>query len=550
MNKKNVRAIIPALHILLTFILERLIFSFSWDNLEFKTSIARTDYFISDKAEMIITYILSKLVAVIIILLVWKLVFCLIDRKISKEIIRLFGIIYLVGLLVGVFLYPAIFGLEVDNYANYALAVRFLPTYWHSIFTGAVYAGCMMVIPHPIAIFLVQWSCFVATIAFIYKGVNDITGGSKAKYGSLLFFVMPWTYEVVCDAYRNDYYTILCLFYFSFIFFAFKSGKGLNRQQIVIAALLSAFVMVWRSEGLFVGFGGFIFLLLFCAKTDKKNIIKAVVVMLCSFILLHSIQGIGTKKYYGKDYVLINSTGVLNNIFNDPYADLSYEGADEDLGNIEAVIPVQILKESGISGYRDYNFTNGIPDANQTLASDEVASAYMKSYYRIVLHNIKDYVKRQLSCMCYAMQLNVSPTTYTYTDGVYTELDSFVYEQRELGKEEFLNTPFTSAWEQNNFRRLVSNMIMPLILKWQGFVGLNILLSSLAILGIIRLFIHEIAEAFKNRQLRNAYLFMSLIILAELCAIAAFIPEGRPYYLFPMLYSCYLTIYFATLRGE
>ena len=40
------------------------------------------------------------------------------------------------------------FNLEIDNYTNYAMAIRFLPTYWQGIFTGAVYAGGLLFFPH------------------------------------------------------------------------------------------------------------------------------------------------------------------------------------------------------------------------------------------------------------------------------------------------------------------------------------------------------------------------------------------------------------------
>ncbi len=55
--KKNVRLIIPGFHFLLTFLFERLIFIFSWDNIGFLAAEPMNNY-ISYKGEMVITYII------------------------------------------------------------------------------------------------------------------------------------------------------------------------------------------------------------------------------------------------------------------------------------------------------------------------------------------------------------------------------------------------------------------------------------------------------------------------------------------------------------
>lgn len=548
---KNGRAVFPLLHFIFTFYIERLIFKFSWSNIEFMVG-APKNYYIGDKTEMVMTYVLSKAFAFIIIILLWKLIFQIIDKRIDVGTLKLFGSFFIVGLLVGVFLFPDIIFGEIDNYATFALAIRFLPYYWHSIFTSTLYAGCMMIIPHPIAIFIVQWAFVIFVIAYIYKGISEITNGSKIKYAVFIFFILPDTYELVFNAYRNNYYTLLCLWYFAFIFFTSKSGRIISTKETILIAVYSAFLMVWRSEGILVGLGGIVFLMIFCSEHNRKNIITAVVVLIAGFLMLHSIQGIGTKKYYGKDYMIINTTNVLMNIFNNPEADLSYDGAEENLANIEKIIPTQVIKELGMDGYRQYNYAMGRVDGNQSFSSDEDAKKYVSSYYNLVFHNIGSYVDRQVYSFCECLGIAFKPKINEYNGERLILLPEYVFYQREYGREEFNNKYGNTSWSNNSVRQSVSSAIAKVITAWNDWVTisrLNTLIKVLSLLGIVRLFLYE-ALCFVRRQGYDRYsLFTSLIIFGEVIAIFAFAPEGRLSYMFPMVYVCYFLIYLRVVRA-
>ena len=145
---------LPIGHFLLTFLWERLIFRFS-DVWGIAWSTPRNQY-ITDQEEQIMVYVLDKLVAALIIYGLWKLIFAIKDGKISPHVLRLFSKIYFIGLIMELSFFPESFGLEMDNYTNYAFTLRFMPTYWHSIYLGAVYGGCMMALPHPFGIPMVS----------------------------------------------------------------------------------------------------------------------------------------------------------------------------------------------------------------------------------------------------------------------------------------------------------------------------------------------------------------------------------------------------------
>jgi hypothetical protein len=545
--RNRIQTIIPMIHFFLTFIWERKRFIFS-NNFDFLNTVARTDSIISGNAELIIVYIISKIFCGIIIYMGWKLFFSLVQGKIPKSTKLVFSIILIVGLVVGIILYPIIFGLEIDNYMNYSMAIRFLPTYWQNIYTGALYAGCLMTIPHPVSIFIFQWTIFVAVVAYLYSGIEKISKpSSNKKYISLLLFLLPEAYYIAFNAYRNNFYTILVLYYITSIYLKIKIKQKVTTVEIVKFIFITAFIMVWRSEGILIGVGGICFFLLYIYEKNIKRYILIVVMLLVAFTGMNRIQSIGADKYYGQDYMILNTTNVLYNIFNNPEANLTYSGAKEDLKAIGNVIPVEILKQYAMRGYRNYNWTNGHLDFNQSLVNDETANNYMSAYYRIVLHNISDYLDIQIKFFYTCLQFNATRTTFAYTGDKQVELESFVYDQWKVGQEEVRETFLTRRWENNKVRGILSEIISEMISVWREMLvnsGINAIIHALAIIIDLLIALLEIIKWLQERKkVHFGFALAFLIIIGELMAVMLFMPEGRATYLYPMLYASYLMIF-------
>lgn len=281
---EHIEMIVPTIHFLLTFLLERTLFIFS-DNWSFFYTVAKNDY-VSNTVELVIVYALSKIGAGIIICLLWKLIFTIIKRQDFRQSIKMFIVIFGAGIIAGLFLYPDIIGFEFDNYIYYSMAIRFLPTYWTTIYSGGIYAACMMVFPHPFSIFVFQWLAFVAVIAYIYLQMEKMSDTEKYKYVVMLLFIMPESYYIIFNPYRNCMYTILCLFYFAYLFFISRNReKEFTIKEMAAMAILSAFIMVWRSEGILIGIGGILFLILFAYYRGggKKNSSNSLNISLCFF---------------------------------------------------------------------------------------------------------------------------------------------------------------------------------------------------------------------------------------------------------------------------
>lgn len=537
---------LPAIHFILTFFLERKLFVFS-GNFDFVNEIARNDY-ISDKAEMVIVYILSKLVAAIIIWLIWKFIFNVIKGRIDKKPVILFGIIFLIGAVMGLFYTPAMTSAPIDDYTTYSMAIRFLPTYWQSIYTGVAYAASMMLFPHPFGLFLIKWLAFTATVGYIYIGMEKTFVGKNYKYAALIFFFLPESYSIVFEFYRNNYYAILCLFYFAYLVFTLRNKeKAFKMTEMIAMAILSGFIMVWRSEGILFGIGGMLILLV-AYRIKWKKMLVLIAVFVCSFLLTSSIQDIGSKKYYGEDYMIVNTADVLCSIFNNPSANLSYEGVEDDLLAIESVVPVQVLKEEGLTGYRNYNWTCGRPNFNQSLADDEAAANYMSAYYNIIYNNLATYLDVQTTNFFAALDIDARRTVYGYSGEKVTFLENFEYTRWQVGLEEVKDTFLTEKWEVNFIRMqgliLVYRIIMAVRDLWVA-TGLTSIMHSGFLIASVLIFIVEASKALIYKEKKSwEYFVYFTVLIGELAALFLFMPVARAAYFYPVLYVSYFLIFF------
>lgn len=545
-HKFRIEYIVPLVHFFLTFLFERVNFIFE-DNFAFVNEVARNEA-VSDRFEIVMTYILSKAGAFILIWLLWKGIFYTFSKRSSKSTSILFVSIFLVGVVIGLAIYPNMFSMALDNYLTYAQAIRFLPTYWQSIYTGAVYAACMMVLPHPFAIFLFQWMAYVSVVFYVYTNVEECFNNKNVKYITLLLFVLPETYDVVFDAYRNNFYAMLCMFYFSYLFFSFrKKNKAFSTSEMVILMMLSAFLAVWRSEGILIGVAGVV-LLFFAYKVNWKKYALLLLAFVCTFVVTNGMQNIGATKYYGNDYMIINTTDVLRSVLNNPNGYFNYEGAAEDLAAIDAVVPVQVLKESGSTGYRNYNWTEGQLNFNQTLATDEEAKAYMSAYYRIILNNISAYLDVQVNNFFGALQINVRHNTYWYSGEILTDLSSFDYYRWRTGEMEIKESLWTADWETKGTRIFLASVFAWFISAWRelwtGTGIMTILHAAVIILDIVLLAYRFVKLVLEKDKAQAEYVVYFLVIVGELAAVFLFMPVARAAYLYPMLYVSYLILFY------
>lgn len=534
------RIFIPIIHILLSFIYERTIIDMSKDR-SMVTSIALVG--VSEEMEFVLSYIISKVFACIIIFLIWRLIFLYLEGGIKERYLRCFLYLFVIGLAFYAILWPDSFMHSEDNYITYLSAIKMTPDYWHSSYSSIIYAACLMVAPFPFMISALQWLLFVFTLGyFYYRLSNSEAVNQKKKWLIFLLFLVPDTFFLIGDGYRTEQYAIVVMFYMTLVVMDIIDKKVRPHEELILITGLSAFIAVWRSEGIVLGILGLVCLIIFVYKLPFRSIFfYSVAIVVFVMILGNVLQKLGNEKYYGKDYTFINSFPTLHNVFCSEGANLSYEGAGEDIASIDAVVPVKMIAYHGMDGYRRFNYSEGRRDINQSLASPNERNAYVKAYYRILSHNPKIYIKNQIFFLLQATHLIDYPYIENYKGEMTEDLPNWECLSWDWGKEVF-NSKAGSwknlSWRQNLSSKIISSQqglfrLLDKIFVYPIFLGITVLFE-------IIIFFKEIVAFFKKKTDTLGFAVFSFVLLLQAAAIFLVMPAGVIAYFHAYLYATFI----------
>ena len=536
------RYLFPIVHFLLSFFYEKHIMIFDPDR-DRILSIPRNSV-ISDAGERIMGYLLSKLFALILIFSLWYLLFWIIRTWTAKKNLRFFLLFFLAGCAVLLLLWPEPFAASRDNFITYSYAIRFWPEYWHSAYTSCIYAAVLMAAPHPVFLTIFQWAFAVFTLGYVYNRILDspVLKG-RGRFGVFLIFFMPGVFTLFTNPYRTELYALLCMFLVSRTVMDMVDGKKRGGCGLLLNLLLCSFVGVWRTEGVILGVLLFALQTVFVFRFRPAKAILCCVCMLTVMGLFSVPQKLGDRKYYGKDYSFINSFPTLRNILASSDGNLSYEGAEEDLAAIDAVVPVEILRYYGMDGYRRYNYANGRGDINQSLAEDGTAEAYMRAYYRITAHNLPIYAKTQISMLLKAVMLR--PEEYVEAGGTPPVNDPAPWKLAswEMGEEDFYAARGAAAWKDTAVHRIFCEAADRIGNGISGFLQRTYFYSLLLIavpLYEIFLFLSEIIRCMKKKHSLPGLAGIAYVLLGQAAAICLVMPAGTLVYLHAYYYCSFL----------
>lgn len=548
------RYLFPMIHFLLSFLYERRILLFG-PGRDITLPIPRNNI-ISDAGERVMGYVISKLFAAVLIFFLWYLFFWVLENRSVKKNVRFFLIGFAICLIGVLLIWPLPFVESIDNYITYSFARRFWPEYWHSAYTGFLYAAALMVVPSPVFITVFQLIFGFFVMGYLYNRMVDspVLKG-KGKYFIFLIFLMPGTYKLFTDSYRTESYALLSMFAVAMTAMDIVDQKKRGTRFLVCNILLCGFIGVWRTEGIILGFLLFLVQLLFIYRYKP---LKSALLFLCLLLVFGVFllpQKLGDIKYYGKDYSFINSFPSLRNILASSDADLSYEGAEEDLAALEAVTPVELIRYYGMDGYRRYNYANGRQDINQSLAEDETASAYMKAYYRIVWHNLPIYAKTQICMLLKAIM--VIPEEYVvYSDQrPVQDLPPWFLMSWEVGSQDFERTGFVSKWANNVEIHQRSFVFVKKVMDGVANVLRKTYFHSLLLILLplfeVFLFFNEGIRLVKKKKNFFGLAGIAFLLLGQAAAIVLVMPAGYLVYFHAYYFCSFILclIYAATVRA-
>ena len=554
MGKKTVKYLLPLIHFISSFFYEREFLIFN-DKEPVRLAIPRIVGVISDNAEHVLAYVISKLFAAIFIFLLWQLIFY-VGTHLKKRSVRVaLGLFLVLFVVFGVFLLPD-YGLRsADNYITYMYARTLWPEYWHSAYLSMIYTGCMMVFPNPGMITFMQWVglSFVVGYAFERVESSPVLKG-KLKWVLFALFFIPNSLYLCCDPYRTEVYAIICMFFVTVLVMDAVDGVKRSELQMVLLAVLAGFIAVFRSEGIILGVGGYMAMLIYGYKLNRKRVVAFSAAAVMAFVVISIPQKLGDKKYYGKDYSIINSFPSLVNILNSGEHNIDYDGAEESLAAIDAVVPLDLVRVYGMEGYRRYNYFCHRPDINQSCATDEQAAAYVKGFHDLVLHNPVIYLKTQFVMWEQSLLLRrypyVEQAQNVTLPGYYTAYEFPIWNTGATYYSVYLGL---ESWRGSQFRMKTASGIMRAI-HWEREWLMNKLYLSSLVLIAITLFavvamFRECVLFFKKKRENTAIGVFLLILLLQYAAIVMVMPAGMTVYFHATYYGMFITevIYIAKL---
>ena len=502
-----------------------------------------------DKLSRMLCFLASYVLAIVLIWLLWKFLFCFWERLKEKKVSSiLFLVVLIAGLFLILCLYPEMFGVETtDDYMNYVYARELLPMYWHGFLTNVVYIACMIVFPHPVSIPIIQF-IFGVSVLFYIGGtfMTRVSGKKKAKTALvscffLLIVLLPETIRILIYPTRNCMYAIVCLWALGILFVDGEKNGELTKRKFTLLVFLFAVLGSWRGEGILYLLA-FPFLIYFTyeQKSRKKLFSKAhgkqLLFYLTICILFMLPDKYGVNKYQNSDYMIANTTGPISAVLHDEGANVSYDGIKEDLEHIAEVIPLEYIYQYGCNGGFYYNAISG-RWVRQSGTSKLEGRQYISSAYRLLLYNLPDYLKYQWNLFLDAnsikgMRLSVDFGSETMENVRELQPYARAFELYDAGEENL----------ETYDLKLGGKETKAFLAKYIPSGNYKKSLDNSGIAGIIKLvlaggmiFTAFVALFKKNYQ----YFLISALNLAVLAVIILMAPWSRPNYYYSVFFNMY-----------
>lgn len=526
--------VFPVIHIILALLYG--VFAFRYEELGFGKLEPVSDTGISETGEMFFHMFFSVIFGCLLILGGWQVLFLMLRKK-RKLPFLLIVVAFLICLLV----FPSNYSYEPDNFLSYSYAVRNMPDYWQSIYLGCLYRGCLMVFPHSMILPFVQLSSLFGALYYMSFRIAGLFG-KRAAVVPYLLILLPEFLEIGVNPYRNCIYTLMCIWFYAILFLDCMEKKKRSRYQILFLGCAAAFLAVFRSEGI-MALVVFALALLFVYGLPFKKTAACLAFCAMLFLLLAFPQKMGEKKYYGKDYSMINSMNILKTILADPNANYSYEAAGEDLTAINRIVPLDLLAVYGIHGYRENNFVNQ-GTINQSMASEENQRAFIRAAGNVVFHNMDLFFRDRLVMFCEAngvMSGKEDPYPTEAWNRMFNSMAvTWYYSYNEIISDAFPNSIFGNA-DKIKF----SDWLTDFQTDYYNFMcEKGILLISRILVFILFPVLVIYNCRFTDTKTKSFFVCAGVALFMQLGAVILFCPEARGVYYYPsffvMLVGCFL----------
>lgn len=493
--------------------------------------------------ETVLICALSKLLGAGLIALLWTFVYRLLSGRFSGRAQAVFFLSFAAALVLIIPTYPLMYRYELDNLLVYSGAVRYAPLYWHHYLTACAYAASYMLFPHPILLPIVQSAFLCGLVSWLHEGLRQ-RGYKRLAWAALALFALPATFYLGLSPYRNCLYTLLCLYVFTSCLFCWLDARALSGRELAKLTIALAVMGAWRTEGLLYC----LLLPVVLLTLGKRRWVSALSYTAACAALAGALmlpQNAGMRKSedgIGNNYTLISMMNALQDVFLEPNANLNYAESEADVAVVASFVPLELLCEHGLKGYRWHNYTSG-RRINVSGQSPAAIADFTRAYARLVLHNPGIFLKSQLNRFLSAMDIPLRFAVPAY-GGVHAEIDEaelygasrVLWEAGgdALAARSYWTLDLTSfSGKAHSLMQGGVKTLFPIYKKLLAYilpaVRLGAAIASLVFSVLL----------FKRKKTVFPLLF-ALLLLCELAAVVVMAPEGNIAYYYPVGYGFYL----------
>lgn len=336
-------------------------------------------------------FITTLVCFILFIFTIWNIVINIIQKLYKKDIstkkyLKHFGIYFIIMMIFLLLMWPGHWVWDeifiIDNTSNCNVFQ------WQSVITQIYYGVILLIIPHPVAITIIQIVLISMILAYIQTRI-ELTYNNKCLNIILyILFLLPSIIINNLYVIRLTIYSYIMLLLASILIF-----DKINKQEISIAKaifliILSTLIILWRSEGVIF----LVFIPIMLIITYKKLRKPIFATLICAILVLNTyIYKSALKKYEDPMYNLVIYINPLSIMLQQPLnGDI-----EEALANIDKVLSIEEIKK--YPSYQEIlaHWEGKVFRDNYKENADKV----MKNVAKVILNNPVSFVKARLKTM-------------------------------------------------------------------------------------------------------------------------------------------------------
>lgn len=379
------------IHFVISFFTDRLIFTYSLCDFTSLTMAAKS-----------LLAIGSKIAFFFVLVLLWQGLYYFV-KKADRRFVRYTLIYFAMMCILLLLTYPGIF--RMDEFSLLFGALDIYPVFWQNYLTSVFYIFSLMLIPTPAGVILMQ--CVINSLVvgyLIYK--IEALGVVKGRwiYAVYLPFVLFPVLDSNLYPMRMSVYAFLelCLL-MKLVFFRLekKEPRGI---EFVTMIILSALVIVWRSEAIYYLIAiPVCFVCMLGKYTDKKVKMRFILWLLITVVVLYIPQKLGDKVINGNQYEL---TGMLLPVV--PLVDACVHEVQQTTDSetkteleglltvVDRVLNVELMVEEYAKGKNGINMFWSMPNELQRKYTDTEFTAFKGVYTKLIVRYPLVFLKERV----------------------------------------------------------------------------------------------------------------------------------------------------------